>query len=700
MCDKIDFVVCRLCLNGVGQLINITDESNKSEFMLEKTIEDLINVKVVEDARYPWLVCSTCMEKLTEFRLFKHRCAECLFVFYNRIQKGSNPAEKYLIINREEEESDVLSHGNKDAERPGDKVVDSPSSKVWEFNCPVEAVDQSVGTATVGAKDTYSADMRVDWMAENNYNAVEIQFPDGIKKECGDDVIISDAIDNKAVDFQDEMITVKEEVETASECSATKEKDTDSSMRDGESYWSHNEYSGTLDHSEERELQLSFNEEVDIKEEYDVEIPPEERGLEDDMSQAQDGGERQDSAEKNDTENFLHMCQICDKVFTRNDILKVHMTRAHLVKVMKFRCDVCSECKSELDAHMELVHAVKKKHQCQQCSRNFQNQIELRNHMLTHTDERPYSCDICLKAFLKKTNLKRHISMHNFEYGLKCETCLKIFARKKEFTKHVMLRICESSYNCALCLKVFANKANLKRHMLTHAGEKPHKCGLCSKAFALKQTLKTHMSTHDGEKPNKCKVCSKGFHHKQQLEGHMCIHTGKKPHICGVCLKGFTLKQTLKSHMCIHTGENPYKCEECPKEFAKSANLKRHMLTHSGKRWHKCEICLKSFTLKQTLKSHMLIHAEDKPYKCPVCSKGFHQKQQLEGHMFIHTGEKPYKCEICSKAFNLRQNLTGHLRIHTRENPYQCELCPKVFLRKAHLKRHLLTHTDKRGTNE
>ncbi|XP_071445069.1 uncharacterized protein, partial [Hetaerina americana] len=70
--------------------------------MLEKTIEDLIDVRVVEDANYPWLVCSTCMEKLTEFRLFKRRCADCVSVFYDRIQKGCKPATKDWITNREE----------------------------------------------------------------------------------------------------------------------------------------------------------------------------------------------------------------------------------------------------------------------------------------------------------------------------------------------------------------------------------------------------------------------------------------------------------------------------------------------------------------------------------------------------------------------------------------------------------------------
>ncbi|XP_071455190.1 uncharacterized protein, partial [Hetaerina americana] len=135
--------------------------------MLEKTIEDLIDVKVVEDANHLWLVCSTCMEKLTEFRLFKRQCAECLSVFYNRIQKECNPTTKDWITNRDE-------------------------------------------------------------------------FPSEIKKEIDKDA--SDTFERNAVECaRDDMIIVKEEIDTTSDCSAAPEKDLDlpmvATMQEGVSVW-------------------------------------------------------------------------------------------------------------------------------------------------------------------------------------------------------------------------------------------------------------------------------------------------------------------------------------------------------------------------------------------------------------------------------------------------------------------------------
>ncbi|XP_071447418.1 uncharacterized protein [Hetaerina americana] len=178
MCDKAEFEVCRFCLDSRGLLMNVFGENSKLQFMLEKTIEDLIDVKVVEDAHYPWLVCSNCMEKLTEFRLFKRRCSECLSVFYDRIQKGCNSATKDGITHREE-------------------------------------------------------------------------FPREIKKEVDDNPITSDSVDISNVDVQDDMVFVREEIDTASGCSVAHEKDVDlpmvASIQEDDSHWSGSDVGGNLD---------------------------------------------------------------------------------------------------------------------------------------------------------------------------------------------------------------------------------------------------------------------------------------------------------------------------------------------------------------------------------------------------------------------------------------------------------------------
>ncbi|XP_071442202.1 zinc finger protein 431-like [Hetaerina americana] len=620
----------RLCLNSGGLLINIFEQNNKLEFMLERTIEDLIDVKVVADTNYPWLVCSNCTEKLTEFRLFKRRCAECLFVFYNRIYKGCNPTTKDSITNREEEESDVTSHGNKGVERPGEESVEGTSGKVWACSSPVER-------ATVEMEDTYSAGSRVNWMADNDWNGVEIQCPGGIKKDLGDATIASDAIDNRAVDVRDDMIVVKKEVYTALRGFAAPEKDINRSIvpltQEGDCHWSDIEVSGNLDHSEDRELRLTFNEEVDIKEESDIDIPREEGDMAGDI--LQDDGQVEDGVVK-----LLHTCQICTKVFAKRSYLKAHVMRVHLVKKRKLKCGVCSEafeCISDLDGHLESVHAVEKRHRCQQCSRYFQNPSELRIHMSTHTGKSQLKCDICSKGFRYNGLLKRHMLKHTLERPHKCNICSKNFKVKLHLDSHMLTHRVKEQYRCEKCLKVFSRKRDVSKHILLRTCKRVHKCAVCLKTFAKNANLNRHMFTHTNERLQKCELCSKAFNHKAYLEIHMLTHTGERPHKCEICLKGFHQKPHLKEHMLTHTGERP----------------------------HKCEICSKSFALKQTLKGHMRVHAGVKSHKCAICSRAFSHKSNLRRHMLTHTNERPYKCGMCSKTFKHTCDLMRHKKGHT-----------------------------------
>ncbi|XP_071442005.1 zinc finger protein 701-like [Hetaerina americana] len=434
MCDKSEFEVCRLCLNSRGLLINVFGENRKLQIMLKKTIEDIIDVKVVEDGNCPWLVCSTCMEKLTEFRLFKRRCAECLSVFYNRIQKCCKPAMEHWVINRE-------------------------------------------------------------------------KFPGEIKKENDAYTNASNTVDSSAVVVGDDMIIVKEEVDPASEYSASPVRDIDSSMfpsmQEGCSHWPDNEEGRNLDYSKYVELHLRSDADVNIKELCDADMAQDRVCLREKGLHAQDNGQKQDSMGKDASGTLLHACQICYKVFAQSDLLKAHMMHVHLKKEIQFRCNVCwvvYKCENDLERHKQLVHSLKKKHHCEQCSRNFRNPKELRYHMSTHTGEWSFKCSICLKGFAQKIFLQRHMLIHTGERPHKCVICSKAFSLKGNLGQHMLIHTGEKRHKCNTCLKAFTNNGDLKRHMLTHTGERLYKCEICSKSFTQNSNLKTHMKKHTREK--------------------------------------------------------------------------------------------------------------------------------------------------------------------------------------------------------
>ncbi|XP_071447444.1 zinc finger protein ZFP2-like [Hetaerina americana] len=468
MCDKDKFEVCRLCLNSRGLLMNVFGENSKLQFMMEKTIEDLIDVKVVEDANYPWLVCSACMEKLTEFRLFKRRCAECLSVFYDRIREGCNPT----------------------------------ATKEWIIN------GESLGRN---------------------------------RKEIGHDAFVSDNVDSTAAEVQDDMIHVKEEINSDGGRSCASEKDIDlpmvKSMQESDSQWNGNDEAGNYDPLRDGKLYLSFNEEVDTKEECDVDIPQMEGCLGVDLLQEQDNDQRPDTAMTQ-----LHVCKICLEVFAQKDLLKDHLSHMHINKVLQFRCDVCSEVfegKDDLSRHIKLVHVLEKKYQCNICLKNFNNQRPLKFHMSTHTGQWHFQCEFCLKGFAGKKLLQMHMSTHTGE----------------------------RPYRCNVCSKAFSQNGNLKRHMQTHSKEWEYMCPSGSKAF---------------ERRYHCSMCSKEFTRSDVLKNHMLTHTGKKPYKCQTCLKAFSQNGSLRRHMLTHTGERRHECHLCPEAYSCNAELKNHILRHTG----------------------------------------------------------------------------------------------------------------------
>ncbi|XP_071445687.1 zinc finger protein 233-like [Hetaerina americana] len=258
-------------------------------------------------------------------------------------------------------------------------------------------------------------------------------------------------------------------------------------------------------HLEDAESHMSSDEEINIKEEGDADIPQMVGRLEEEVLQVQDSYPKQDGSGENVVDTLLHVCQFCDKVFAQNELLTDHVMHIHLNKVKQFRCDVCSEVfegKDYLSRHIKSVHALKKKYQCELCSRNFHHLSHLKSHMSIHTGKKAFKCALCLRCFRVKSNLRRHMLIHTDKRHHKCDVC------SKGFNYH----------------------DSLKWHMMTHTGERPYRCDICCKGFIRKTILKAHMFRHTGAKPYPCKICSKRFSTDCELKKHIFIHTGEKPH--------------------------------------------------------------------------------------------------------------------------------------------------------------------------
>ena len=66
------------------------------------------------------------------------------------------------------------------------------------------------------------------------------------------------------------------------------------------------------------------------------------------------------------------------------------------------------------------VSSLKRQHVCQECDKRFTRAGDLKKHMLIHTGDNKYVCPECDKRFAQAGHLKRHKLTHK----KKLKTCM------------------------------------------------------------------------------------------------------------------------------------------------------------------------------------------------------------------------------------------------------------------------------------
>lgn len=88
---------------------------------------------------------------------------------------------------------------------------------------------------------------------------------------------------------------------------------------------------------------------------------------------------------------------------------------------------------------------------------------------------------------------------------LTCDQCGKDFPNNLQFRIHQRVHAGKEIYNCKECGKDFLSLFYLKRHGVVHGGEKSFKCDECGKAYGASGHLLQHKRYHTGERPYTCK---------------------------------------------------------------------------------------------------------------------------------------------------------------------------------------------------
>jgi KRAB domain-containing zinc finger protein len=117
--------------------------------------------------------------------------------------------------------------------------------------------------------------------------------------------------------------------------------------------------------------------------------------------------------ETNDSSAPLFKCSKCNKPFTHQIQLKVHLKNSHQRAKSVYTCEICIPAAT------------------------FERKDVFKNHVALHERSKPFTCRICDKYFSSRSNLQSHSRTHDPSVALQCPNCSKKFSSKKKLDSHI-----------------------------------------------------------------------------------------------------------------------------------------------------------------------------------------------------------------------------------------------------------------------
>ena len=141
-----------------------------------------------------------------------------------------------------------------------------------------------------------------------------------------------------------------------------------------------------------------------------------------------------------------HKCTHCDKSFSSNQEMKLHITAIHddPEGAKKLKCDKCdfSTLRSTSLKNHSYQHDKPKPHQCEYCEKAYVKEEELIIHMINaHTDDTAFPCNFCASSFMSRPGLNYHIIAEHPEQSkiewCKCEYCEYAATQQSNLKRHI-----------------------------------------------------------------------------------------------------------------------------------------------------------------------------------------------------------------------------------------------------------------------
>nr|AHA51284.1 zf-C2H2 domain-containing protein [Beroe forskalii] len=301
------------------------------------------------------------------------------------------------------------------------------------------------------------------------------------------------------------------------------------------------------------------------------------------------------------------------------------------------------------------------------------------------------------------------------------ESCSKTFDKQWKLDEHLYSHTGERPFLCEEpgCDKTFTRKCHLQRHQLTHSEDRPHRCKTCGSTFKLLANLRKHEKIHDGKKhPCSVQECHMTFVKKTQLYRHLKDNHGiATPFPCDICSANFTTKSHLTRHQ-NRSHFSHFMCTDCGETFDKFSVLNKHISkVHKRKKQ-----CLQEDSHVEIVSSEEVILKKPGPaqndvkpcpddasgsikpesdpptlsplsFDCDSCQQQFKSRTHLTIHLRdVHSKvvKKHFQCSECNSVFSHKPNLVSHmLSKHEGVKRFHCEQCPSQFYHKHSLARHV-----------
>lgn len=376
-----------------------------------------------------------------------------------------------------------------------------------------------------------------------------------------------------------------------------------------------------------------------------------------------------------------HKCKVCQKRFTSELRVKLHMQRLHR-QIYLAGCKVI----------------------CPKCGMKFEKLSNLKRHLVYHYNDSSYfSCSFCDKKLYSKKSWRAHIKVHNSVIEEICKICNKILCSEVGKIYHMDFhRMKENLHNknyvaCHTCKLDFKGTDLLESHVKEMHNQEDHFAEVeknVERMFNGDDSASQDAVHSEATHIFKCNICNRLYINLVDLKSHStdCIAKINRPKsfMCDICGKCFTCSWTLATHKAGHSAARKFICDICGQRFKWHNDLTNHKnRIHDKIRPYVCKYCGKKCGTSATLKSHLRSHSKERPYTCKICQTSFAQNGSLKEHMFKHTGDQEGSCPICNKVFKTPLRLRMHVKRHnTQRTLYPCDFCGRMFTEKSSVKKH------------